>query len=66
VGLKAAQESWKAGSSAGTTAMEIHPHDPTVAGDVAIDRFNWKQRIELHDRDKTLADEGLRVDLAAW
>jgi ketosteroid isomerase-like protein len=61
VGLNAAQEFWKAGFSAGKTAMAIHPHDLTIAGDVAVDRFSWKQRIELHDRDRTLADEGVCV-----
>jgi ketosteroid isomerase-like protein len=60
-GLKAAQEFWQAGFSAAKSEMEIHPDDLTIAGDVAIDRFNWKQRMQLKDGDKSLEDDGVCV-----
>lgn len=41
--------------------METHSHDLTVAGDVAIDRFNWKQRMTVHGDDETLEDEGVCI-----
>jgi len=35
-----------------------HAHDVSVAGDVAIDRFNWDMRITPHGENETLEDTG--------
>ncbi|HVS12848.1 MAG TPA: DUF4440 domain-containing protein [Thermoanaerobaculia bacterium] len=59
--MKAAQDFWREGFAAAKTEMETHSHDLTVAGDVAIDRFNWKQRMTVHGDDETLEDEGVCI-----
>ena len=58
VGVEAAKEFWQEGFSAAKTAMTIHSQDLTVAGDVAIDRFNWEMRITPHGEGETLEDKG--------
>lgn len=61
VGLEAAQEFWQEGFAAAETVMETHSHDVRVAGDLAIDRFNWKQRITLRETEDTVEDEGICI-----
>ena len=58
VGPDAAKEFWQTGFSMADTTMETDPQELMVAGDVAIDRFNWTQHIKLHNSGDTIDDEG--------
>jgi ketosteroid isomerase-like protein len=58
VGLEAAKEFWETGFSMAITNMEFDPKELVIAGDVAIDRFNWTQHIEMHDSGDTIDDKG--------
>ena len=57
-GLEAAQEFWKLGFSIAKTNMEMETQDVTIAGNIAIDRFNWTQHIKLHDSGDIIEDKG--------
>jgi ketosteroid isomerase-like protein len=58
VGLEAAKEFWETGFSMAKTNMEFSPQELNIAGDIAIDRFNWNQHIEMYDGADTIDDEG--------
>ena len=58
VGLDAAIEFWQFGFSMAKTHMEFDVQELIVAGDVAIDRFNWTQHIKLNDSGDSIDDEG--------
>jgi len=58
IGLEALQEFWREGFSAARTVMATRDQELTVAGDLAVDRFDWDQRMTLRGVDQTLVDSG--------
>jgi len=61
IGLEASQAFWREGFSAAKTIMTTRDQELTIAGDLAVDRFDWDQRITLHGADQTLVDSGACV-----
>jgi ketosteroid isomerase-like protein len=58
VGVDASQEFWRRGFSAARTVMETRDRELTISGDLAVDRFNWDQRMTLRGANQTLVDSG--------
>ena len=79
VGRDAAQEFWRRGFSMAKSAFTSRSQDLTVAGDIAVDRFNWDMTMTPHDGSPSTQDTGncvwiwrregdgaWRVALAIW
>ena len=58
VGREAAQELWREGFSGAKVEAKSRSRDVIVAGDMAVDRFNWAMVITPRDGSPSTEDTG--------
>ena len=57
-GLQAAQEFWRIGYSMGKSTIVVRPRSLDVAGDLAVDRFDYDMMTIPHDGGPGMKDTG--------
>ena len=57
-GKQEAQAFWREGFSMADSSFTSHSRDLTLAGNLAIDRFQWEMKISPSDGDGSLRDTG--------